>query len=70
MTALIVLGVVASVVVALAVIAHRQDVRRKQSGVDAAGRSFRDTQAERYGNAGYSGDGMSGNPGNFGGPGL
>ncbi|MEO1065255.1 MAG: hypothetical protein AAFZ07_27890 [Actinomycetota bacterium] len=70
MAALIVLSVVAVLVVTLAVVAHRQDVRRTRGGSNGEGRDFDATQADIYRRAGYSGDGTSANPGNFGGPGL
>ena len=59
MVGFIILGVVAVLVAVLAVVAHRQDVRRRQRGVPAAGRSFRDTQADIVTKAGNtaSGDG-------------
>ncbi|MEO1065256.1 MAG: hypothetical protein AAFZ07_27895 [Actinomycetota bacterium] len=59
MVGLIAVGVVAGLLAALAVVAHRQDVRRKRSGTPTGGRSFQETQADIVTKAGNtaSGDG-------------
>ena len=70
MVALVVLSVLATLVVVVAVVAHRQDVRRKRHGRPAAASTFEDTQGHILGKGGNTASGTGTGIGPFGGPSL
>ena len=70
MVGIVVLGVVAVLVLTLAVVAHRQDVRRRRSGRRGGDPDFERTQGDILGKAGNTGSGTGTGIGPFGGPGL
>ena len=67
MVGLIILGVVALLVLVLAVVAHRQDVRAKRAGRRGGGGDFERTQGEILGKAGNTGSGTGAGGAQFGG---